>query len=114
MFALSTLYRCGVSATVATDAAGGGSAAVSSHYEPLKRAAAGRRPSGGVPGPDTHHPQSPASCLSATLRDTPHTHSGQIGLRDPDLVSPLVHFTLIFDNCTLGNLNLSALFLGDF
>lgn len=76
-FSFCSLFRCGVSAAPAAVAERPGSGAFTSHQGPAGGAPAGRRSAGGVLGPDTPHPQSPASCLCSIQRNIAHTHSGQ-------------------------------------
>lgn len=76
-FSSCSLLRCGLSAAPAAFAERPGRGALSNHQGPAGGAAAGRRSAGGVPGPDTPHPQGPAGCLCPTQRNIKHTHSGR-------------------------------------
>lgn len=76
-FSSRSLLRCGVPAAPAAFAKGPGRRAFTSHQGSAGGAAAGRRSTGGVPGPDAPHPPSPAGRLCSTHRNIAHTHSGQ-------------------------------------
>lgn len=69
--------RCGVFAAPAAFAKRSSGGTLPSHQGPPGGAAAGRRSTGGLTGPDTDHPQSPSSCFCSTSRNTAHTYSGQ-------------------------------------
>lgn len=76
-FSVCWLSRCGVTAAPAALSKRPGSGALTSHQGATGGAAAGGRSAGGVAGPDTPHPQSPASRLCSTQRNIAHAHSGQ-------------------------------------
>lgn len=73
----SPSIRCGVSVAPAACTQRQSGAALCSHQGEVGGAAAGRRSSGGFPGPDKHHPQGPAGCLRSPQRHSAHAHSGQ-------------------------------------